>query len=126
MKLRIRGDSLRLRLEQHEVARLRDEGRIEQAVHFGPGDEARLVYAVVAEATLAEPVAELRARMIVVRLPGDRVRAWADGDDVGIESAQPLGAGRSLRLLVEKDFRCLAPRAGEDEGDGFPNPAASR
>ena len=36
------------------------------------------------------------------------------------------GAAGSLRILVEKDFACLQPRAHEDESDLFPNPDASR
>jgi hypothetical protein len=28
----------------------------------------------------------------------------------------------SLQILVEKDFACLTPRKGEDDGDAFPNP----
>jgi hypothetical protein len=29
-----------------------------------------------------------------------------------------------LNILVEKDFACLAPRAGEDERDMYPHPNA--
>jgi hypothetical protein len=124
MKLRIRGDSIRLRLDQSEVAQLRDGGRVEQAIHFGPGEGARLGYAVVADG-VDEPRAELHAGSIVVHLPRARVRAWADGDEVGLEAAQSTGDGRTLRVLVEKDFRCLASRPGEDDRGGFPNPNAS-
>jgi len=124
MKLRIRGDFLRLRLDQDEVARLRDVRRVEQAIHFGAADDASLAYAVVRD-DVAEPRAELHGRAILVRLPSARVRAWADGDEVGIEAAQALGDGRTLRVLVEKDFRCVSPRPGEDDRGGFPNPSAS-
>jgi hypothetical protein len=31
-----------------------------------------------------------------------------------------------LRILVEKDFACLAPREGEDESDMFPNPLSGK
>ncbi len=30
--------------------------------------------------------------------------------------------GDSLKILVEKDFACLAPREGEDESDMYPHP----
>jgi hypothetical protein len=30
-----------------------------------------------------------------------------------------------LKILVEKDFACLAPREGEDESDMFPHPKAA-
>jgi hypothetical protein len=37
------------------------------------------------------------------------------------EQALPDG---SLRITLEKDFACLAPREGEDESDNFPHPQA--
>jgi hypothetical protein len=57
---------------------------------------------------------------VEVRVPVDVARAWTDGEEVGIESA----AGATPRILVEKDFACLSPREGEDDGDAFPNPAS--
>ena len=42
MKLRIQGNSLRLRLTQKEVAQLCEWGRVESVVEFSPGQE--LVY----------------------------------------------------------------------------------
>ncbi|GIT14245.1 MAG: hypothetical protein CM1200mP36_00010 [Gammaproteobacteria bacterium] len=40
-----------------------------------------------------------------------------------IVGEQSLDDGGRLKILVEKDFVCLAPREGEeDEADMFPNP----
>ena len=33
-----------------------------------------------------------------------------------------LDDGEKLSILIEKDFACLAPRAGEDEADMYPHP----
>jgi len=46
----------------------------------------------------------------------------AQPDEVSLQAEQPLGDGENLKLLVEKDFRCLSPREGEDDADLFPNP----
>ena len=40
---------------------------------------------------------------------------------VGIEHNQSIGDESALRILVEKDFRCLQPRSDDDESDNFPN-----
>ena len=120
MKLRIRGDSLRLRLTRTEVRTLRDEGRVVEATRFGP--RVALEYALVCEAVDA-PVARFLDRRIEVALPRERARAWAESDEVGIEAEQALPEG-ALRLLIEKDFQCLAPREGEDDSDAFPHPGA--
>jgi len=34
---------------------------------------------------------------------------------------QPQAVG-DLRIIVEKDFACLAPRSDEDESDNFAHP----
>ena len=125
MKLRILDDSLRLRLPKGEVEQLRDTGRVEAAIHFGPGPEQRLVYALVVAPQAQRITAVLTDREIAVHLPGEVARAWADGDQVSLEGTQSLGDGRTLALLVEKDFKCLVPREGEEQYDGFENPNTS-
>lgn len=125
MKLRLRDDTLRLRLTRSEVDTLASRGRLEARTRLGG---ASLLYAVEATESSQEPEARLaltshRAEL-VVRLSRDRVRSWAEGDAVGIygEQEMPDGEGR-LSLAVEKDFRCLTPRdEAEDPPDAFPHP----
>ncbi len=121
MKLRIRGDSIRLRLTQTEVKKLAEDGRIEDVTRFGPDD--RFTYAIAfGGSTLA---AKLESRGIEITVPGEVARAWATSDSVGIEGARDLGDGTTLRILVEKDFACLTERPHEDDADAFPNPGSS-
>ena len=125
MKLRILDDSLRLRLPKSEVDQLRDTGRVEAAVHFGPGPRQRLVYALVVAPDAQRICAVITEGEIAVHLPQPVAHAWADGDEVSLRGEQAIGDGRSLSLLIEKDFKCLVPREGEEEYDGFANPKAS-
>jgi hypothetical protein len=124
MKLRIRGNSLRLRLTRAEVDGLAKDGRVEDAIAFGPGPAERLVYAVVLGAT-DTVTAAWSAGVITVVLPEGVARDWAASERVGIEHDQVLGAAGALRIVVEKDFACLAPREGEGDEEAFPNPNAS-
>jgi hypothetical protein len=125
MKLRILDDSLRLRLSQGELQQLRTRGRVEAAIHFGPGPAQRLVYALVVDPEAQRMSATLTDREIVIHLPKAAADAWAGGDEVGLRGEQSLGSDRRLALLVEKDFKCLVPRPGEEGYDGLPNPNAS-
>ena len=124
MKLRIRGDSLRLRLYQGDVGRLVEEGLVASTTHFAPGAEGRLGCLLVADAAAVVLAAELEPRTIRVRMPIDLVQLLADTEEVGVRAEQDAGDGRTLTILVEKDFECIAPRVGEPESDGFPNPRA--
>jgi hypothetical protein len=125
MKLRIFDDSLRLRLSRSELEQLRTLGRVEAAIGFGPGPEQQLVYALVVAPGAHRITATLTEREIVVTLPKAMADAWVAGDAVGLEAQQSLGPGRTLALLIEKDFKCLQPRPGEESYDGFPNPNTS-
>jgi hypothetical protein len=44
MKLRIKDDSLHLRLSQTHLRRLLESGRIEEPIYFGPESNAKLTY----------------------------------------------------------------------------------
>lgn len=115
MKLRIRGDSIRLRLSKSEVSLLADGGVVEDSASFGRG--ALLTYAIASGAALA---AELSGARIEVSVP--EARRWAESDEVSLEGTQPGDEGRELRILVEKDFPCGTVRPHEDDSDAFSKP----
>lgn len=123
MKLRILGDTLRMRLAQGEVAQLRDAGQVDQTIHFGPGDDQAIRYEVRADAEAETIGAALEGLSIVVRIPRSVVIDWADGTEVSLKHTQPRDGGE-LSILIEKDFKCLVPRDGEQDTDGFPHPEA--
>ena len=123
MKLRIRGNSLRYRTTRSEVAKLIDAGRIEETVFFAAGDHCKLTYALELEREEQQRFLELRYQPseIVVVLPTEQARAWAEGNIVGIYHSVDLGTRGILELIVEKDFACL-DGADADDVDIFPNP----
>ena len=96
------------------------EGRVSAATAFPGG--ALLEYALEASPDVARPAARFAEGRLVLRLPPEIVRQWAGSEEVSISGTQPLDGGEELRILVEKDFRCLTPREGEDESDMFPHP----
>lgn len=120
MKLRIRGDSVRLRLTRPEVEALDATGVVEERTRF-PGARA-LVYRLQVDDNTEMPTASLDASTVVVRLSRAMAVRWCRGPDVGIEADQPLTGGGSLRLTIEKDFECL-DRPQESEEGAYPNPA---
>lgn len=114
MKLRIRGNSIRLRLGQGEVAALRERGVVEESVPFAGG---ALVYAIERRDVPAI-AASFDGRRVTVAVPSAVALDFCDSDRVGFD-----GASGEVRVLVEKDWQCLAPR-DEDETDAFPHPEA--
>lgn len=122
MKLRIRGDSLRLRLTQSEIVALGRNEIVESIVRFGPAPSERLTYSLKCSAEIKRVEASYLDNRITIVLPRDAAREWIETDKVGINEEQLLGDGGALRILVEKDFSCSTPRQGEDDHDAFPHP----
>ncbi len=119
MKLRIKGASLRLRLTQGEVRALAAEGRVEEQVPFGGG--VNLIYRLSCDATATKLNARFAAGVLEVRVPAALAQEWCASQEVALAGTQE-DAPHSLRIAVEKDFACLAPRTDEDESDNFPHP----
>ena len=120
MKLRLRGNTLRLRITRKEVERLSAGAPVVEQVPFGP---TALSYALAVD-DVPELCARFEAGRIEVRIPRASAREWLDSDRVGVAASQEVGAGGPLQLLLEKDFACLKPRTGEDDSDAYPHPEA--
>ncbi len=120
MKLRIRDNSIRLRLSQTEVESMGTTGLVSASVPFAGGEQ--LVYSVESSPACVETVAQFSAGQLLIRVPQSVVNEWVNSETVTIQSEQVLEDGNYLRIVVEKDFACLAPREGEDDSDMFPHP----
>jgi hypothetical protein len=122
MKLRIKGNSLRLRLGPAEVEQLLATGWVEETIRFAAGESAKLTYAL--ELTDASDGVSLRylSGEVTVLLAREQALRWARGGEVTIAGAVVVGQ-ELLELLVEKDFACL-DRMGREKEDTFPNPKA--
>ena len=123
MKLRIRGNSLRIRVSQTELEQISRDGAAFDVIHFDAA--TRLEYGI--EVTPERPLAAMfTGASIRVTVPASEIERWQAPDEVSISGEQALASGGALKILIEKDFTCLAPREGEDDSDLFPNPALTR
>jgi len=120
MKLRIRGNSIRFRLTITEVEKFATDGVIEESVTFGQGLGAFRYEMIVGSDEAA--CAKFEINCLSVTIPSSDARDWTGSDKVGLEYLQPISDLDSLRIVIEKDFACLAERQDEDDSDAFPNP----
>ena len=119
VKLRIKGNSIRLRLTRSEVAAFAETGAVQDAIVFGPGP--RLTY-TLARTSAPALTASFDGGNITVSVPIGVADPWLQTDQIGFAGEQPLDAGETLRILVEKDFACLTVRPGEDDSDAYAHP----
>jgi hypothetical protein len=124
MKLRIKGDSFRLRISPGEMNRLLESGRIAETIRFGPQPHEKLTYALLTNSDQTSPDSAMtiryRLQEITVLVPAQQARSWANGSQVGIYAEVNTGDAQ-LELAVEKDFACLDKNEAENQ-DTFPNP----
>jgi len=118
MKLRIKGDSLRLRLTRPEVQRLVEQGSVTETTAFS--DAARFSYAVRVDASREALWAEYAQAGMTVIIPEVQVKQWAGSELVGLYGEVVTGNG-VLTIAVEKDFACI-DRDDPEDADAFPNP----
>jgi hypothetical protein len=115
MKLRIRGNSIRLRLTKTEVFNLAEQGLIEETTDFGEGN--CLVYAISDSNKIAAVKVNFADNRLEIVVPASIAKNWANNEEVGISAQQGL-----LKVLIEKDFTCLVPRNTPEDADTFPHP----
>lgn len=120
MKIRIKGNSIRIRLTRTEVATLCEEGAILETTRFPSGI---FTYGVLLMDNQDSLNASLENDRIHFYLPRNMAEGWPNNETVGFEEWLHLTDDSSLHLLLEKDFQCLEVRS-EDESDQYPNPKA--
>ena len=120
MKIRIKGNSIRLRLSKSEIDTFGVKGYLEERTEFGT---SALQYALVADKNSSELNASFTANKITVNVPENIMQEWVETNVVGFENKMKLPNDKHLFILIEKDFVCL-DNTFEDQSDNFPNPNA--
>ncbi|ACU57712.1 DUF7009 family protein [Chitinophaga pinensis] len=121
MKIRIRGNSIRYRLDKKDVDILKNDGKVEESTVIGAG---QLHFCLKAKEGATSPFIKLEGPAVHLSFPKEQVRQWIDTDQVGFSAEIPNADGSSLHILVEKDFKCLTER-NEDDSNAFDNPLES-
>lgn len=119
MKLRIKGNSIRIRLTKTEVERISsEEGYLEEETSFG---NANFIYALQQVGSGTELSASFEGNKMTMFVPSALTDGWPKNNVVGFEVNMPLDDNKSLYLLLEKDFVCL-DHTNEDQSDNYENP----
>ncbi|MEO8771563.1 MAG: hypothetical protein ABI402_15825 [Ferruginibacter sp.] len=118
MKIRIKGNSVRLRLSRSEVAKLDKTGYLEEQTLF---IENKFIYALKAIDEGNELSVTFANNKITVLIPKFLIEDWPENNRVGFEAKMKLTEADSLYLLVEKDFICV-DETTEDQSDNYQNP----
>jgi hypothetical protein len=121
MKIRIKDNSIRMRLTRPEVQRFGKEKYVEGRTEFG---NVIFIYAMRCDSAVEEISAYLFGNKITMHIPGAIAEAFVNTDAVGFQHEQVFDNGKKLSLLFEKDFKCIDGEVLEDQSDNYDNPSA--
>ena len=119
MKLRIKGNSVRMRVSKTEVEELVSGSLLRESTSFG---NASFGYAVQPVNRGECLTADFDKNIITIYVPAVLLKEWSTNSVVGFEANMPLENSGKLHLLLEKDFKCLDESIA-DQSDFFDNPA---
>jgi hypothetical protein len=120
MKIRIKGNTIRLRLSKSEVAFFEKEKLISEQTNFG---NSTLTYQLITDASADSIKATLQNNCISVHIPAEDSLKWTSSNLVGLSKEMNVGNDKKLFILIEKDFKCLDETI-EDQSDNYDNPLA--
>lgn len=121
MKIRLRGNSIRYRLDKTDIELLETIGKVESITHIG----ASTLHFCIRGKDITDPIIKMEQDGVHLLIPLPRLNDWYAPEQVGFELILPNTDGSELKILIEKDFKCLTER-NEDESQSFDNPMAGQ
>ena len=119
MKVRIKGNCIRYRLTQTEIANFGKDVVLEEETEFLNGPS--FYYRLEKKAGIENMEASFSGNRICIFVPEKIAADWTTTDVVGFDTKINIADGKELFLLIEKDFVCLDDTL-EDQSDNYPNP----
>ena len=124
MKLRMLGDSLRLRLSMSETQMIGAGRSVIENTTFPDGSVMSYALSVDGNRVSAGMALHQGQHQLLIKIPLSLAEHWSHSTDVGLGGDEPLYID-GLQILIEKDFDCVSPRLGDEGRDTFPNPSHS-
>ena len=108
-------------MSRDEVVAADEQGIVEGQTRFPDGSV--FTFALEALENSSAASASYTSDRMVVKLPAPKISEWAKDDSaVSLHGEVEFPLGGHLKVLVEKDFRCVSPRGDEDQSNLFQNP----
>ena len=120
MKVRISGNSIRFRLKQSEVQTFGEQGILSEITEFGTAADDTLIFNLSVSSSDTFGISNTK-NTITVEVPELLAKQLTYTQLVGFEETIDTGKGKIIKILVEKDFKCLDGSDKENE-DSYPNP----
>ncbi len=121
MKIRIKGNSIRLRLTKTDIQNLKTVEKVEEKTILS-GNQI-FQYSLEKNENSDSLKATFENSKISVFLPQNEWETLVNTDEITVSGHQENGEEGNLFLLIEKDLKCL-DATFEDQSDMYENPKA--
>ena len=119
MKLRILNNTIRFRLSMSDLNELNERGSIVEDLNFGLGKS--FSYGIQKSDQESIFTLDRKHDGLVLNVQSQAIAKLFETNEIGIYDEIKEKEMPSLKISIEKDFKCLTPRS-EDESDLYPNP----
>ena len=119
MKIRIKDNSIRLRLTKSDVDELKSQKQVSCKTVISGKEVFEYALRIVAEIKYIS--ASFSDRKITISLPSAEAKTLTDTNEITVKGWQDNGEEEQLFLLIEKDLQCL-DETEEDQSDMYENP----
>ena len=103
MKIRIRGNTIRIRLEEDEISKISNGETVVNTTVFSPLD--RLIFSI-SKWNLSVFGAEMKDGATLISIPSELLESWSPNSEFSIEGVIENGLERGLKILFEVDLPC--------------------
>ena len=118
MKIRIKDNTLRFRLNKPEVEEFGKTGMLEGRTEISP---LPFIYTLKSSPSINGLMASFQNNTITMMVPALWVEEWVGSSRTGFDGKMTTENGNHIFLLLEKDFKCLDDTL-EDQVDNYENP----
>ena len=119
MKLRTLNNTIRFRLSMSDLHGLNENGSIVEDLNFGLGKSFSYGIQKIDQESIV--ALDRMHDGLVLNVQSQAIEKLFQTDEIGIYDEIEEKEMPSLKISIEKDFKCLTPRS-EDESDLYPNP----
>jgi hypothetical protein len=103
MKIRIRGNTIRIRLEEDEISKISNGETVVNTTVFSPLD--RLIFSI-SKWNLSVFGAEMKDGATHISIPSNLLESWTPNAEFSIEGVLENGLEKGLKILIEVDLPC--------------------
>lgn len=119
MKLRLKGDTVRLRLTKSDIKNLKNHGLVNECTHIG---NTIFNYSLKKKKMTENLSASFEDNNLIIFISEKSVEELVQTNKVGVNELQQCESSADLYLLVEKDFKCLEDETPESQEDMYEHP----